>query len=106
MTATTDDLSAPSVVVEFADRPGLREVGLTDSDAATRSVQALRKAMSVIHTVTQDMHEAVKKMVEHPNQVEIAFGVKFDTEIGAFVAKAGLEAAITVTLTWDCGKNP
>ena len=106
MTDTTEDLSTPGVIVEFADRPGLREVRLTGSDAAARSAEALRKAMSVIQAVTEDLHEAVNNLVERPDQIEVAFGVKFDTEIGAFVAKAGLEAAITVTLTWDSSTKP
>ena len=56
-----------------------------------------------VRTVTDDMHETISGIAHRPDKVEVAFGVKFDSEIGAFVAKASAEAAITVTLTWGNG---
>lgn len=93
----------PEIVVEFPDRPGLRQVGLADVDLPAQSAKAFRKAMSLVRTVTDDMHDTISEIAHRPDKVEVAFGVKFDSEIGAFVAKASVEAAITVTLTWGNG---
>jgi hypothetical protein len=40
-------------------------------------------------------------MAERPAGVQVAFGLKFDAEAGAFIAKTGMEASVNVTLTWS-----
>jgi len=99
----TDSVPTDSdaLIVEFADRPGLRQVSLMSPDALHKSASAIRRAMDVIERMTDELNEAVTSRTNRPDSVKVAFGVKFDSEVGAFIAKAGVEAAITVTLTWD-----
>lgn len=90
-----------AVIVDFPDRPGLRQVALTSPDALHRSAEAVQRAMGVIEHLTNELHAAITSRENRPDRVDVAFGVKFDTEVGALVAKSGLEAAITVTLSWS-----
>ncbi|MCP4593536.1 MAG: hypothetical protein GY842_22595, partial [bacterium] len=40
-------------------------------------------------------------VADRPSKVELEFGIKFDTEVGAYVAKASTEAGFRVLLTWE-----
>lgn len=91
----------PSVLIEFSERPGMRRVALTAPDAIHRSAEALQHAMDVIHSVTDDLQHSVQRLTQRPDRMEVEFGVKFDTEVGAIIAKAGVEAAIKVRLAWE-----
>ena len=45
----------------------------------------------------------IDDLAGNPDEVELEFGVKLDVEGNALIAKAGIEAAIAVTLTWKRG---
>jgi hypothetical protein len=104
MTETTTDANAQTtILVEFAPRPGLRQVSLSPKDVAQKSAQALEKAMSTIREMGQRVTDTVKdiNVADRPTKVELEFGLKFDAEAGAVVAKASTEAAFKVVLTWE-----
>jgi hypothetical protein len=93
--------TGPVILVEFSDRPGLRPVALTASDAVRRSSEALNETMTVIREMADRVHRTVESMAKRPSHVQVAFGVKFDAEAGAVIAKLGIEGSVTVTLAWD-----
>lgn len=39
-------------------------------------------------------------MTERPDEVEITFGVKVDAEVGAIIAKTGLQGQFEIKLKW------
>jgi hypothetical protein len=80
---TGRDDGSPQVIVEFSPRPGMRQVSLSAPETVQRSADALRGAMHVIHTMTDDLQHSVAELAHRPDQLQIEFGVKFDTEIGA-----------------------
>jgi hypothetical protein len=88
-------------MVEFSTQPGLRQVSLTPQDAARRSVEALGEAMTVVHSMAARVCAAVESMAQKPSNVEVSFGIKFDAQLGAIVAKSGIEASLNVKLSWD-----
>lgn len=60
--------------------------------------ESLRSALTPI----RDAASVVLAELRHagPNEIQVEFGVTLTCEAGAFVAKAGTECHLTVTLTW------
>jgi hypothetical protein len=90
------------VLIEFSDRDGLRQVASTRSaDIVQKSATALRDAMGLIVDVAAQVHDTVESMGERPSRLDISFGIKFDAEASALIAKAQAEASMTVTMEWN-----
>jgi len=107
MTEPTPDVEQDVILVEFEPRPGLRQVSFSPEDVVEKSAQALDKAMSTIRLMGNRVTDAVKSInvADRPDKVVVEFGLKFDAEAGALVAKASTEAAFKVVLTWEQGKK-
>jgi len=91
------------VLVEFAPQPGVRQVGVDFTnleELAEKSAKALNTAMGVIRAMAERVTATIDKISDKPTEVSVEFGLKLDAEAGAYIAKAGSEAAFTVTLTW------
>ena len=101
MTEFTIDTGEGEILVEFAPRPGVRQVSLAigPEDLAGKSAKALDKAMDTIRHMAKRMTDTVDKIVDKPSKVELEFGLKLDAEAGALLSKVGGEANINVTLT-------
>ncbi len=99
----TINVGEDDILVEFAPRPGVRQVALVPKDLAGKSALALDKAMSTIRQMGDRVTKTVKSInvADRPSKVELEFGIKFDTEVGAYVAKASTEAGFRVLLTWE-----
>ncbi|MEV4799045.1 CU044_2847 family protein [Nonomuraea sp. NPDC049421] len=91
------------ILVEFGQRGGLRQVALSAPEAVERSAEAIEQAMGTIRGMAERVRETVAGLAVCPDGVQVEFGIKFDAEAGAVIAKAGVEAAVTVTLTWGPG---
>lgn len=91
------------ILVDFGPAPGVRGVAITRQDLAEKSKQAVDIAMATMQSMAHKAVDTIKKIKvsERPQKVELEFGLKLDAEAGALVAKAGTEAAIKVTLTWE-----
>jgi hypothetical protein len=92
------------ILVEWSSKGGREQVSVRDmvSDGS----KALEQAMCVIENMAQRVQETAQKIAGDPQQrelkqVQVQFGLKLDAEAGAFLAKAGLEASIVVTMTWE-----
>ncbi len=100
MTTFTFDDDAP-ILVEFAPRPGLRQVSKTPTDLVAQSTQAINNAMVTIYNMARRVHGTVEAMGDSkPSEAEVSFGIKLNAETDALIAKVGGEASIEVTLTW------
>jgi len=91
------------ILVEFAPVPGVRTVSLTPQDIAEKSKEALDNALKTMRKMAKKSVKAIREIpvTERPNTISVAFGLKLSAEGGAVVAKAGVEAAINVTMTWQ-----
>ena len=92
------------ILVEFAPRPGVRQVGAFDlpmEQLVELSSKALDSAMGTVGQMAQRVRALREKIPDEFTQIEVEFGIKLDAEAGALVAKAGGEAAINVTLIWE-----
>ena len=89
------------ILVEFAPRPGVRQVSLSPDDLAEKSAQALDRAMGTIRQMAQRVSALRVTLPDEFTQVELEFGIKLEAEAGALISKVGAEASINVTLTWE-----
>ncbi|MFD4718153.1 CU044_2847 family protein [Streptomyces sp. NPDC058423] len=89
-----------SILIEFNQRSGVRQVALGAPEAVTRSAEAVSQAMTTIRSMAERVRGTVAQMAARPDGVQVEFGIKFDAEAGAVIAKTGVEAAVTVKLVW------
>lgn len=92
------------ILVEFALRPGVEQVSIFDrprEELAKKSKQALDSAMSTVQKMAQRVSALRDAIPAEFSQVEVEFGITLDWELGPILAKAGTEASINVTLTWE-----
>ena len=101
MTTATTDKDTP-MLVEFAPQPGVRGIGrLSTTDLAKKSAEAVEAAMGTIKAMARRISALREEMPHEFTRIEIDFGIKLDAEAGALLAKAGGEASLNVTLTWE-----
>ncbi|MGW5422692.1 CU044_2847 family protein [Streptomyces sp. NPDC003943] len=89
-----------SIVIEFNQRSGVRQVALSAPETVARSAEAVSQAMTTIRSMAERVRGTVAQMAVRPESVQVEFGIKFDAEAGAVIAKTGVEAAVTVKLAW------
>lgn len=91
------------IVIEFTSREGEEQVSLFSRPremVEEKSEKALASAMSTIEEMAQRIASLQDRIPVEFSQAEVGFGIAFDWETGGFIAKAGTEASINVTLTW------
>ena len=102
---STETTSEPAVIlVELAPRPGVQQVALPQpAELAQRSAQALDKAWDTIRAMAERTSTLIDDLAGNPDEVQLEYGLKLDVEGNAMIAKAGAEAAISVSVTWKRG---
>lgn len=96
-----------AILIDFPDEGGLVQASLGDdvTEWLQKSQMALDKAMTTIVGMAYRASQLRDRIPREFTQAEIEFGVKFDYEAGALLAKAGAEGSITVKLTWERKKD-
>jgi hypothetical protein len=98
-TANIDE--RPVVLVELKPKPGVQQVARTPVELAELSAKALANAMSTVQGMAVWVSTTMDDLAGNPDAVEVEFGITLNVEGQALVAKAGTEAAISVTLKWQ-----
>lgn len=94
------------VLVEFPPRPGRQQVALKPDEAVAKSAEALDSSMGTIRYMANRVTSTMDSLGDvRPDEVTVEFGIKFDAEAGAVIAKAGLEASLRVELVWKGNKE-
>ena len=90
------------ILVEFAPVAGVRSVSLTPAGVVEKSQEAIDNALKTMRKMAKKSVKAIQAIpvTERPNTIAVSFGLKLNAEGGAVVAKASVEAAINVTITW------
>jgi hypothetical protein len=70
-------------------------------DLAKKSNEAMEKAMDTIRKMADKVNSNIQTIQNKPSSIEMEFGIKFDAEVGAIVAKVTAEASMTVKLVWN-----
>ncbi|KAA0926823.1 CU044_2847 family protein [Streptomyces apricus] len=94
------------LVVEVAeDEPGVVEVSrLGDTVAdATASFEA---GVDRIRNAAASTLRRLRDMPSRPDEVCLEFGMRFNAEVGAVIAKSAGEAHLNVTMTWRADNPP
>lgn len=96
--------SAP-ILVELVPRSGSVQASvsaLSKENAGVESVEAMSSAMSLIQSMAQCLIAAIGDGAGSlgPSGAEIDFGIRFDADGEAFLARSGPEAALGVKLIW------
>ncbi|MCA9940192.1 MAG: hypothetical protein KC418_16235 [Anaerolineales bacterium] len=96
-----------AILIDFPDEGGLVQASLGDdvTEWLQKSQMALDKAMTTIVGMAYRASQLRDRIPREFTQAEIEFGVKFDYEAGALLAKAGAEGSISVKLTWERKKD-
>ncbi|MEU8073356.1 MULTISPECIES: CU044_2847 family protein [unclassified Micromonospora] len=83
---------------------GFGEAGLDEHivEARRRFETGLRE----INIAAQKALATFRAAAHRPDDIEIEFGVNFTAEAGAVFAKTGMDAHLTVKLTWSAGPPP
>ena len=103
--------NSPSLLlIEPSSASGVRTVASRfwkKEDLAKKSEEAMNKAMDKIQNMATRVNSTIEGIGEKNklDNVEVEFGLKFDGELDVFIAKAGLEASIVVTLNWNLKKE-
>lgn len=88
-----------SVLVEVAPSPHESPVG-RQQDTLTQVGVTFDRAIGRVRDAAVAALGQFQQMSRRPDEVAIKFGVKLDTEVGALIAKTGVEGQLEVTLTW------
>lgn len=67
------------------------------------AAEAFAKGMALIRTCAEQIAETVSQVSAQakPTGVEVELGIKLDGEVGALIAKTGVEAHLHVKLSWN-----
>ena len=103
--ANQNDVERVPVLVEFMQPQGgvqyVSNVPQTPEEMAAKSETALQNAMGAIQSMVERVDVLIDDLAGNPDKLEFTFGLGFDIEGNAVVAKAGMQAAIGVKVTWD-----
>jgi hypothetical protein len=65
-----------------------------------RASQTLEEALQKVFPAIKALAEKLHSLDLKPDEVELTFGIKLSTSLGALIAAAGTEANFDITLHW------
>lgn len=91
-----------AVVVEVDTRePGFQSISRTPGQAIHDVKGRFEDALENVRNAAVSALKTFRDEVLNPDEVEIEFGVKFNAEAGAVIAKTSAEGHLAVKLTWS-----
>ncbi|MFI1014404.1 CU044_2847 family protein [Streptomyces sp. NPDC020965] len=89
-----------AVVVEVAaDEPGVEAVSRL-GDTVAEATAAFEQGLDQVRHAAAVALARLRDMPSRPDEVSLDFGMRFNAELGAVIAKSGTEAHFHVTMTW------
>ncbi|MEV6105030.1 CU044_2847 family protein [Streptomyces sp. NPDC051940] len=93
---------AAAVYVELAeDDSGVERVRRRADGTRTEAVAGFEAGLDQIRDVAGRTLERITSMARSPSTVELEFGVKFNVEAGAVIARTGVEGHLKVKVVWE-----
>lgn len=73
----------------------------------SKKKDAINNAMKTIQNMAERVNSTMQDIDKNhrPDTAQVQFGLKFNGELDVVIAKAGVEASITVTLGWELKDN-
>ncbi len=69
-------------------------------ELAQKSTKAIKGAMDAVEGMVEEVNATIDRLAGNPDELEFSFGLSFDIEGNAMIAKASAGAAIGVKVTW------
>jgi hypothetical protein len=89
-----------AVLVEVADdEPGIERAARVD-EVVVKARASLEGAMDQVRAVATVTLGKLQGLAQQPEQIEVEFGVRFNAEAGAVIARTQAEGHLQVRLTW------
>jgi Trypsin-co-occurring domain 1 len=88
------------IEVEDVASTTIKPVSVLPGDVAAKAKKTLGEALDHIAPMVKTMRGRLNDVTEPGDEVEVKFGVKLNSEIGAVVGKLGGEMNYEVTLKW------
>src|SRR5437867_9727889 len=89
-----------SVVAELEDYAEVGETRVARKGIIETANQKFGEALDVVQPVANTLIARLTNLAQRPDEVEVEFGIKLSTEVGAIIAKTEAEGTLKVTLTW------
>ncbi len=91
------------IFVEIEKSPvgGLREVSRGRNETAAKAQKTFEEAMENLQPMIQVIKSKLDNMTQPAEEVEVKFGVKLSSEVGAILASVGGEVTYEITLKWN-----
>jgi Trypsin-co-occurring domain 1 len=88
-----------SVLVEIDSATGISRVG-RQGEIVRTAARTFEQTLATVRDAATAALSQFQAMTRRPDEVEIKFGVKLDAEMGAMIARTGIEGQLAVKLTW------
>lgn len=98
---TLKDGSKILVEVEKYQTGGLKPIAREPGQIAAKAKETFEDAMANLQPMITAIKEKIDTINELADEVEVKFGVKLTSEVGAILASVGGEVNYEITLKWQ-----
>ena len=88
------------VQVDVTGLEGVVVKAASPGEIIEKAEQTFEEALDKIKPAAGTIIAKLRGLSDPPDEIEVAFGLALNAEVGAFIAAAGAEANYSVTLTW------
>ena len=92
------------VEVEQPKGGGLKPVARETGEIAVKAKKTFEEAMKNLEPMITSIKEQLDAANQPADEVEVKFGVKLSSEVGAILASVGGEITYEITLKWNNSK--
>ena len=92
--------SGGSIVVEVDEPEEAGPSRVARGDKIDKVKENFEEAINKVMPVATSVLEKLKNNMSKPAEVEVTFGIKLSTAVGAILASAAAEANLEVTMRW------
>lgn len=94
----TNDGTPIFVEVDMPNEGGLVEA--SPGDVVIRAGQTFQQALQNVRPAAEAIIDTLRNVSEPPDEIQVAFGIKLNAEVGVVLTSAAIEANYNVTLVW------
>lgn len=94
-----------TVLVEVQSGDEITRVG-RQGDVMRSAGRTFDEALSTVRAAATAALGQFQEMTRRPDTVEITFGVRLDAEVGAVIARTGVQGQLGVKLVWRASSEP
>jgi Trypsin-co-occurring domain 1 len=88
------------IYVEVSQAGGDSVRGPMAQKAMALATKTFEDSLDKIHDIASLVVDKIDNLTKSPDEVEIAFSLGFDMEVGAVIAKSSLDGQLSIKLTW------